>query len=214
MAKGKRNASQRRTLVIIGGVITVAIASAVVLATGNIPPAQSELIPDPAIGPEGAPVTVIEYGDLGCTTCRNWHKSGIRDMLLETYGDQIRFVFRDFPVITAQSPDGAVAGQCAHEQGRFWEFHDYVYENYDGLFEPELLGYASAVNLDLVEFQACIDRGKNGIEWQSVQADWDSALELGFTGTPTFLINERRLPGPPSFELMSEIIDEELAAAS
>lgn len=222
MTKGKETAPrsrqqrqlQRRTLIVVGVVIALAIVGAVVLAAGNNITTQANLLPDPALGPQDAPVTIIEYGDLGCTTCRNWHKSGIRDALFETYGDQIRFEFRDFPVITTQSPNAAIAGQCAHQQGRFWEFHDYVYENYQGLFEPELLMYASEVNLDVSEFQACLGGGTRSLEGQSVQADWNGALELGFTGTPTFLINGQRVTGPPSFELMSDIIDEELAQSS
>ena len=59
---------------------------------------------------------------------------GILDQLRAKYGDQIRFVWRDFPVITLLSPKAAEAGQCAHEQGKFWEFHDLVY-NHDGAIE-------------------------------------------------------------------------------
>jgi protein-disulfide isomerase len=78
----------------------------------------------PMLGPETAPVTIVEYGDFGCTTCLGWYKSGVLNQLRTRYGDQIRFVWRDFPVITLLSPKAAEAGQCAHEQGKFWEFHD------------------------------------------------------------------------------------------
>ena len=78
----------------------------------------------PALGPATAPVTIVEYADFGCPACWEWYKLGILNQLRAKYGDQIRFVWRDFPVITLLSPKAAEAGQCAHEQGKFWEFHD------------------------------------------------------------------------------------------
>ena len=70
-----------------------------------------------------APVTIVEYADFGCPACWEWHKRVFLDQLRAKYGDQIRFVWRDFPVITLLSPKAAEAGQCAHEQNKFWEFH-------------------------------------------------------------------------------------------
>ena len=83
----------------------------------------------PALGPKSAPITIIEYADFGCPSCWYWYKQGALDQLRLKYGDQIRFVWRDYPVITLLSPRAAEAGQCANEQGKFWEFHDAVYGN-------------------------------------------------------------------------------------
>ena len=71
----------------------------------------------PAIGPKSAPVTIIEYADFGCPSCWYWYKTGVLNQLRLKYGDQIRFVWRDYPVITLLSPGAAEAGQCANEQG-------------------------------------------------------------------------------------------------
>ena len=64
------------------------------------------------------------------------------------YGDQIRFVWRDFPVITLLSPKAAEAGQCANEQGKFWEFHDLVFEHEGAIEASDLLAYAGEIGLD------------------------------------------------------------------
>ena len=87
----------------------------------------ARLVDDPALGPTTAKVTIIEYGDFGCPTCRAWHRAGILDQVLAQYGDQVRFLWRDFPVITPQSPKAAEAGQCAYDQGKFWDYHDLLY---------------------------------------------------------------------------------------
>ncbi len=90
-------------------------------------------VPDPALGPVDAPVVITEYADFGCPACRSWHAAGIREQVRAVYGDQVRFVWKDFPVIAPLSPQAAEAGQCAAAQGKFWEFHDTAYEGYAGL---------------------------------------------------------------------------------
>ena len=74
---------------------------------------------DPSLGPASAPVTLIEYGDFGCTTCRAWEKAGVLKAVRQKYGDKLHFVWRDFPVITADSPKAAEAGRCAYDQKKF-----------------------------------------------------------------------------------------------
>lgn len=139
-------------------------------------------------GATDAPVQIVEYGDFGCTTCRGWHNAGIKDALQEKYGNQISFEFRHFPVITSQSPKAAEAGQCAAEQDKFWEYHDYIYEEtaQGALSNADLKQYASAVGINPPQFAECLDSGKYS---SAVQASLDEARELGARGTPTFFVN-------------------------
>ncbi len=106
----------------------------------------------PALGPKTAPVTIVEYGDFGCPSCWLWYATGVLDQLRAKYGDQIRFVWRDYAVITLLSPDAAEAGQCANEQGKFWEFHDAVYDHQGSYWSK----------------RSSIVRGRNWIEYASI----------------------------------------------
>lgn len=210
-AQGGMRRQQRRTLLIVGVVIVLGIAGAIWLTVINSRPAETgedRIALDPTIGPADAPVTIVEYGDFGCPSCRVWHQAGIRKKIIDAYGDQVRFVFKDFPVITPQSPQAAEAGQCALDQDLFWEFHDVVYEQYQGLFEPDLAFYAERAGLDMAAFQECLDSGQHR---DTVRADLQEGAELGLPGTPSFLINGERLNGVPSYDTFSAQIDSVLA---
>jgi len=121
------------------------------------PLAAERLEADPALGATDALVTIIEYGDFGCSACRSWHLAGIREQVMAEYSDQVQFIWRDFPVITAQSPKAAEAGQCAFDQGKFWEYHDYIYEQARSLSVSDLKSYAKQIGLDSAQFNQCLD---------------------------------------------------------
>ena len=107
------------------------------------------------------PVTITEFADSGCITCKAWYQFGIKEQVREKYGDQVRFVWRDFPVITADSPMAAEAGFCAHDQGRFWEYHDLLYHNSPALKANNLKQYAAELGLDTQIFNQCLDSGQH-----------------------------------------------------
>jgi protein-disulfide isomerase len=155
------------------------------------------------LGPADAPVKIVEFSDFGCPSCRAWHNAGIWKQLEADFGEQISFEFRHFPVITTQSPKAAEAGQCAAEQGKFWLYHDYVYEETPeaALSIPQLKSYATAVNLDQAAFDSCLDSDK----YESyVRRDWQAALDIGARGTPTFLINGQQ--ASPTYQSMNATI--------
>lgn len=204
----QRKRQQRRTLIVIGAVVAIAIGGVVLLGGGNRSASASvdeaRLALDPAFGPEGAPVLITEYGDFGCPSCRAWHNLGIREQILATYGDRVRFEFKDFPVITPQSPRAAEAGQCALDQGLFWEYHDFVYENYQGLSEANLVAYAAQSGLDVGAFSDCLD---SRLHRGTVQEDMFEAQRLGIRGTPTFVVNGQQVVGAPYFETFAGQIE-------
>ncbi|MCI0555021.1 MAG: DsbA family protein, partial [Anaerolineae bacterium] len=147
----------------IGALVLILFAA--VFVVSSRPEAQplneTRLASNPGLGPYSAKVVITEYGDFGCSSCRGWHNAGIMEQVRATYGDQVQFVWKDFPVITAQSPKAAEAGQCAFDQGKFWEFHDYIYENTYALGEDDLKSYASQLGLDTEKFNQCLDSGQN-----------------------------------------------------
>jgi protein-disulfide isomerase len=154
-------------------------------------------------------VVITEYADFGCPACRAWHNAGIVEQVIAAYGDQVQFVWKDFPVITAQSPKAAEAGQCAFDQGKFWEYHDVLFENASALGVSNLKGYAAQIGLDSEAFNACLDSGQNRAKVE--QSLNEAQREYGFPGTPSFLVNGKKLVGPPTFETLKSMIDSILA---
>jgi protein-disulfide isomerase len=195
------------TLLIIVTLIVIAplIFRPTPSATTDVAPMDAS----PALGPADAPVTIIMYGDFGCSTCRYWYNLGVLKQLRAKYGDQMRFVWRDFPVITALSPKAAEAGQCAQEQGKFWEFHDAIYEHQGVIAAADLEKYAAEVWLDMEQFKECVSSGRYQ---QRVNAEEQEAFGRGFKATPGFLINGEPLFGPQALSAFEAIIDPLLAA--
>ncbi len=164
---------------------------------------------DPFLGSNDAPITIIEFSDYECPYCRQWH-SEVYTRLMDTYGDQIRFVYRDFPIesIHPNARSAAEAANCANELGVFWDFHDKLFSMELGLGSEAYQEYASQLGLDSGEFQECIDSGRYQ---QEVRADFDFASNLGVRSTPTFFINGIAVVGAQPFEVFQQVIEKELA---
>ena len=193
-------------------VLIAALSVAIFLMANNQPDQipqvvapQENPIVERALGGSAAVVTITEFADFGCITCKAWHQTGIKDQILEKYGDQVRFVWRDFPIISANSPKAAEAGFCANDQGKFWEYHDLLYQNAPALRMDNLKQHAADLGLETQRFNQCLDSGQYTA---IVDAELQAALGYGFRGVPSFMVNGEPLIGPPSFEQLSIIIDE------
>ena len=164
---------------------------------------------DPSLGPEDAEITIVEFSDYECPYCRSWHTE-VYSQLLDTYGDQILFVYRDFPLesIHVNAKPAAEAANCAYEQGEFWEFHDMLFSMELGLSSEAYQEYATQLGLDIDEFQECIDSGRYQEE---VQSDFEFAANLGVRSTPTFFVNGIAVVGAQPFEVFQQVIERELA---
>lgn len=164
---------------------------------------------DPAIGPADAPITIIEFSDFECPFCQRWN-SDVYGKIKEQYPDQVRLVYRDFPLesIHANAFPAAEAANCANEQGQFWPFHDKLFSMEKGLSTQAYTDYASDLGLNLDDFEACLESGKYKEE---VRADFDFAANLGVRSTPTFFINGIALVGAQPFEVFQDVIEKELA---
>ena len=102
----------------------------------------------------------------------------------------------------------AEAANCAHEQGKFWEYHDKLFANQKALTDGDFKMYAADIGLDEEAFTACYEAGKYR---DDVKKDQVEGQAVGVTGTPAFFVNGRFLSGGQSFEAFKKIIDEELA---
>lgn len=165
---------------------------------------------DPVLGSANAPVTVVEFSDFQCPFCQRVMPT--LKQLRETYGDRVRIVWKDFPLtsIHPQAFKAAEAGQCAREQGKFWEYHDRLFANQQAL-DPEFLKkYASDTGLDTAKFNACLDSAKYA---ERVQAQMGVGNQLGVSSTPSVFVNGRMVSGAQPYEVFTAIIDEELERA-
>ncbi len=159
---------------------------------------------DPAFGPLDAPITIIEFADFNCGYCRRFFQQTLRP-LLDAYPNQIRFVFRDLPLVGGF--EAAQAAECADEQGAFWEYHDMLFTSGIGEGRPSYIQYAEELELDSEALSECFDQGRYAAE---VEADAQYALNLGATGVPLFFINGIPLVGAQPLSVFIQIIDQEL----
>jgi protein-disulfide isomerase len=160
----------------------------------------------PSRGPEDAPVTIVEFSEFQCPFCRRVLPT-VRE-IEERYRGRVRLVFRHYPLARhANAPKAAEAAECAHDQGRFWEMHDRLFENAERLAVSDLKKHARAIGLDGTAFDACVDSGRHEPRWRRDLADAES---YGSSGTPMFFINGRLVSGAQPYAAFARVIDEEL----
>ena len=138
-----------------------------------------------------ASVVLVEYGDFQCPACGS--AAFLINDLLEEYAGQIRFEYRHLPLTTIHpyAFRAAEASECAADQGKFWELYDQMYLNQKNLKKSDLIDYAAGIEgLDSELWQDCLDsRAKSG----RVKEDLNEAGQLGYTSTPTFVLNGQKV---------------------
>jgi protein-disulfide isomerase len=144
-------------------------------------------------GPEDAPVELVEYGDFECPHCGAAYP--IVQEVQRLLGKNLRFVFRHFPLteIHTHAEHAAECAEAAGAQDAFWQMHDRLFENQDRLRDPDLVGYAKALNLDAARVAKELAAGTHE---PRVRRDFASGVRSGVNGTPTFFINGVRHDGP------------------
>jgi protein-disulfide isomerase len=147
---------------------------------------------DHIAGPDHAPVTFVEYGDYECPSCGMAYP--IVKRAQQELGNQLRFVFRNFPLAESH-PHARIAAQAAEAagaQGRFWEMHDMLFEHQDALELEDLNGYAKLLGLDVQQFSRDLEAGTYA---KRVRDDFRNGVRNGVNGTPTFFVNGVRYDG-------------------
>ena len=158
---------------------------------------------DHTAGPDEAPVTLVEYGDYECPYCGMAYP--IVKEIQRKFGDQLRFVFRNFPLKEAHphALHAAEAAESAGAQGKFWEMHDAIFEHQHALEDKHLVAYAEAIGIDP---DRVADDLSNGTYVKRVREDFRSGVRSGVNGTPTFFIEGVRYDGPPDFDSLLAVL--------
>lgn len=156
--------------------------------------------------PEDAQVTIIEYSSFTCPYCAKM--SPILDQIVEEYPDQVSYIYKHFD---RGGSDAIIsnASECAGDQGKFWEMHDYIMNNQDQLREMEVLDFINAgvteLELEPTSFETCM-QGNDYAE--RIQSHTMEGHEFGVTGTPGFFVNETYIGGAVDYEQFKAAVDQ------
>jgi len=140
-------------------------------------------------GNKSAPITVVEFSDFQCPYCARF--SPTIDQVLKAYPNDVKFVYKDFPLsFHKQAKNAAKAARAAGEQGKFWEMHDLIFEKYATVNEVMFKEFATKLNLDMNKFLADFNSSKYD---NLIQQDINLGRQSGVTGTPTLYMNGKRM---------------------
>ena len=157
---------------------------------------------------KSCPITIVEYSEFQCPYCSR-AVPAIKRVLTE-YRGKVSWTVRDFPLsFHDRARPAAVAAHCAGDQGKFWGMYQAMFDNQTELQDEHLKKYAAKVVPDKAKWEECFKNptAKNPV----IDANMESGMKVGVTGTPAFFINGRRLSGALPFEEFKRVIDEELA---
>ena len=155
------------------------------------------------LGSAKAEITIVEFGDFACPACENAFPT-IREISLK-YKNDIKFIWRDYPVISDYSATLALAARCAGEQKLFWPMHDKLFQNQGVSAADQLIALANQVGADPAKFKDCLDRQRY---LPQIQKDLTDGQAFGIAGTPTYFINGYKLEGDVPLEIFIKIIEQ------
>ncbi|MBI2627926.1 MAG: DsbA family protein [Candidatus Niyogibacteria bacterium] len=166
------------------------------------------------LGNPAAPITIVEFADFQCPFCGRFFTNTL-GQLKETYvkDGKVKFIYRDFAFLGKESIDAAAAARCAGEQGKFWEYHNYLFNHQagenNGAFSPvSLKKFSKEIGLNEADFNACFDSKKYE---EAIKNDVSQAKNiLNVDGTPTSFVNGREIVGAQSFSQFEILIQEAL----
>jgi protein-disulfide isomerase len=163
----------------------------------------------PSRGPQGAPVTLVEFSDYQCPFCKRAHDTV--EQLVAAYPKDIRLIFMDYPLpMHNRAAAAAEAARCAGEQGKYWEYGDHLMKTAGDLSDDNLKQRATDLSLDAAAFETCISSTKHE---PAVQSDFTEGNRVGVSGTPTFFINGRMIVGAKALDDFKQIVDDEIRRA-
>lgn len=157
-------------------------------------------------GAESARVSIIEFSDFQCPFCAAM--SHALDHLLQKYPADVRLTFKQFPLpMHSQATRAAEASSCAAEQGKFWDFERLMFADQSRVASGKFPDLAEKAGVDLSVFEACLNA--KGVS-KLVQSDVSDGAAIGLSSTPAIFINGRLITGLKPYEVLEQIVEEEL----
>lgn len=199
------------------GAVIFMLATFILLTSGAAANEADETQPvlpavgnSPVFGDIKAPVQIIEFTDFECHFCGQVQPA--LQQVLETYPAQVSLVFKNFPLNMHRHAQTAhLAAMCAHEQGKFWEYRNVLFQNQRALKRADLLAYAKNFDLDLNSFTQCLDEERYA---SKIEEDQKEGMRAGVMGTPMFFVNGEVISGAVPFSIFEQQIQQALADRS
>jgi protein-disulfide isomerase len=229
----KRQKQQRLVVILVVAAAALVVAGLLILPSlrsnlapvGEIKTAAPHNHPMPdgtALGDPNAPVLVEVWEDFQCPACQGYSEQ-VEPQVTDNYvaTGKARYVFRHYPFLdsnsaTKESHQAANASMCANEQGRFWDYHDIVFTNWNGenqgaFSDKRLVAFSETIGLDMTKFNDCFEANRYKDQIEKDKADGEKA---GVQGTPSVFVNGTLIrPGfVPSYQDISAAIDAALAS--
>jgi protein-disulfide isomerase len=233
LQRQRRQRQQRmNTLLIIGGIVLLLIVLFISPTIVNalrpvgditeITPIARPLVDGRAMGDPLAPVVVEVFEDFQCPRCKDYSDTVEKSLIQSDYitSGQVYYIFRHYPFLDRdaagqESHQAANASMCASEQGRFWDYHDILFVNWNGenqgaFTDKRLAAFAENLGLDMSKFNSCF---KDNTYENEINSDYDLGLRYGVQGTPTVFVNgEGVTPGyVPSYDDVVQAIEAALS---
>ena len=199
----------------------ILLFSCLSLAAQSPPPPAAESAPvqlnvehQPSFGPANAPVTVVEFGDLECPSCRA-EAPLLRQLIPELYANKVRIVFKDYPLesIHPWARAASIAGRCVFRQNpqAFWKFYDWDYQNQDDItvenIKSKVVGWAAGNGISSTQLESCIDSKATDAE---ITRNIGEGKAAGVRGTPTLFVNGLK-SASVQIPALQQMIQKELA---
>ena len=169
----------------------------------------------PVLGSPSAPITIVEFGDYQCEACYHWYhntRADIIDNYVET--GKANLVFMDLPFLGRDSITAAQATYCADDQGKYWEYHETLYNFQEAVDDgwaskDRLVSFAFDLDMNMDEFNDCMDAKKYA---KRVKANYDESQRFGAEATPTFLIISpdgavKKITSAQPYSVFSQVIE-------
>lgn len=209
-----------RFFIILIALIVLVVGGFVVLKKDDGASTNSSVQPTNHIKGEGSTgVVLVEYGDFQCSACYQYEP--IVQQLFEKYQQQIKFQFRHFPIVSAHPNafSASRAAEAAAKQGKFWEMHDMLYQTQDpegktgwvassnplSIFE----GFAQQLGMNVEQFKT--DFASEEVN-DLINADITAGKAVPASGTPTFVLDGKKIENPTSYEEFVKVIEEAIKA--
>jgi protein-disulfide isomerase len=198
---------------VLPGILSTPSVAGVVTPTTVVRPAVDGLV----IGDPNAPVRIDVFEDFQCPACKRFTEETehriVTDLVQtgKAYYVFHNYAFLDRSSVTKESQQAALASLCANEQGKFWEYHDTLFANWNGenqgaFADAHLIDFATVLNLDVDAFKICLSEGRYVDE---VQASFKEGNQMGVQGTPSVFVNGTIIqPGYiPSYEEIAAAVE-------